>query len=220
MTKHEESVEKLDVESLIVDLLACGLGGVVILFFIFSIKIIGSTQTKALSVSDGGDKGKNPGFVSMIGDDGNAKRMGSIRIIRFYNLPEETFSYISKSANRPSNFWTLTGFKDAPKLLDSLRMQVLQKSKEIDFILYADGMREVGFKFPEELKRNFPRGNPLQNASVEIIFIEGSSVKGDFKGLFSKTATIPTAELPGISIRLKIGRIAKIDRLIEISTVN
>lgn len=215
-----EAVEKLDVESLIVDLLACGLGACIILFFIFSIKIIGKNNNQTVVSSTQRTTGRGSGYVSLIGDDGDKKkRMGSIRIIEFSKLSDDNFNAIKNYAlSKKNNFWDeFKHFKKQDKfdsLYNSIRTQVQVRKNNISFIIYADGMREIDFSFPDDLK-NIIQNTRAQNAVLKIFALEGRSVKGNFNGDY-EWGPYPLTNLRDFKLTFKIGRTSNIEKLLTV----
>jgi hypothetical protein len=212
-----EAVEKLDVESLIVDLLCCGLGGCIILFFIFSIKIIGPSFMHTQVRLGKGEKGSAPGFVSLIGDDGHGKKMGAFRIIHLCHLSDENLQAIKEASAAPADFWDFSGFKDDRDLLGTIRMQVEIKDKDISFFLSADGMREVTFSFPPALKTKLTDSRPGDNGLADVVFLEGQSARGDFNGYLSPKNSILIESIRELSIKLKVGKVSSsVNQLIQV----
>jgi hypothetical protein len=206
---ENEAVEKLDVESLIVDLLCCGLGGCIILFFIFSIKIIGpSFSHQKVAAAARSDKGSAPGFVSLIGDDGHGVKMGSFRIIHLYQLSDENLRAIKDASDKPAQFWDLTKFGHDKDLLASVRMQVEIRQKDISFILSADGMRAVTFRFPESLKAKLADTRPGSEGFVSVIFLEGQSARGDFGGYLAPDKPIVIESVRDLKISIEVGKVS------------
>lgn len=221
--KKNDAVEKLDVESLIVDLLACGLGACIILFFIFSIKIIGKTTVQTTQSNQERKIGKGSGYVSLIGDNGDPKkRMGSIRIIEFSKLSPDNLktlkSYVS-SSNNNFDFWNeFKGFKSSARedtLFNSIRTQIQVHRNNISFVLYADGMRDFEFSFPENLRNQFENSRDI-NAIVRVFAIEGQSKKGDFNGNY-KSIPYEIKNLKEFDLKFKVGKATHIDKLIKIT---
>jgi hypothetical protein len=215
--KRDETVEKLDVESLIVDLLCCGLGGCVILFFIFSIKIIGPSFAQARVKAGGSKSGKGTGLVSLIGDNGKGQRMGAIRIVHLYNLSPDNLDRIKAASADPWSFWETKAFKDDPKLRGTLRSQVETRDADVSFILMADGMREVTFSFPKDLKDILGNTHGENNGMAEAVFIEGQSVKDDRNGYFSPATPITITSFKDFSITFKMGQVSRIETLLDVT---
>jgi hypothetical protein len=223
--QKNNNVEKLDVESLIVDLLACGLGACIILFFIFSIKIIGKTTIQTTQSNQERKIGKGSGYVSLIGDNGDPKkRMCSIRIIEFSKLSPDNFNVLKKyvSSNTTDfDFWNeFKGFKSSGRedtLFSSIKTQIQIHRANISFVLYADGMREFEFSFPENLRNQFENSRDI-NAIVKVFAIEGKSMKGDFNGNF-ESIPYEIKNLKEFDLKFKVGKATHIDKLIKINGI-
>lgn len=215
-SNQQEPVEKLDVESLIVDLLACGLGAVIILFFIFSVKIIGqSTVSAQAAVAGPRDKGKGPGYVSLIGDEGDEKsRMGAVRMIELSELSEETLNVIADyMEHHGRDCWDFKHMKSDKKLFSTIHSQVQVRKNAIVFIVTADGMRQLNFSFPPAI-HNRLKG---ETGKVIVTFLEGKSARGDFNG-FLQSAPYRVKSLDALRITLRVGKITTdVGRLINVT---
>jgi hypothetical protein len=189
MSKFEEKhVEKLDVESLIVDLLACGLGAIIVLFFIFSVNMISSpTMQVKKRVKEKSDV-DGTGMVSLLGDDSPDKpnRMGSIRIVEFSGLEQPAINELKKiwRNNKDSLFWDYhTGEWRKDSLIKSVETQLLVKDNSVAFVFIADAMRKLTFRTPSSDQLNsFSVGKKF---ICRIYFVEGKSVKYQFNGLMT-----------------------------------
>lgn len=219
--KKTEAVETLDVESLIVDLLACGLGACIILFFIFSIKIIGRTVS-ATEVSAAERKpGNGAGYVALIGDNGDPKkRMGAVRVIEFSGLSNENLRLLKEAAATPDpefwgNFKFFSGRDTISKALaQSIRIQTQVHRDNVSFIFYADGMRELVFTFPDALKQQL-ENTRASNALVKVYALEGKSRKGAFMGYYQSNP-YKIADLKNLKITIKTGKASGIGKLTKI----
>lgn len=219
--RKDNTVEKLDVESLIVDLLACGLGACIILFFIFSIKIIGKTAIQNNAPNQGKKQGSGSGYISLIGDNGNTKQqMGAVRVVEFSSLSADNYQTIKQyAASGYHDYWNnFSGFRTGDaytvSLLNSLVTQVQVRNNNISFILTAGGIRELLFSFPEELKNKLSNSRD-ENAVVKVFAIEGQSRIGSFDG-FYESVPYSIADIKNFKLRLRVGKARDIERLITI----
>lgn len=224
--KHQqadEAVEKLDVESLIVDLLACGLGAVIILFFIFSVNIIGHSESNdqaASTTAKSAASGRGSGVVSLIGDEGDpSKRMGSVRMIELRGLSDDNFRAIRAYAGSDGRgFWEdFREMQDDEKLFNSIRTQIMVKKESITFILIADGIRNFAFSFPKGLQPVLT-DLPRENGKVVVSVLEGQSAKGRFNGYF-RSDELAIQSLKKFRLRMRIGKISNdLGKLITIES--
>ena len=148
--------------------------------------------------------------------------MGSIRIIEFSKLSPDNLktlkSYVS-SSNNNFDFWNeFKGFKSSARedtLFNSIRTQIQVHRNNISFVLYADGMRDFEFSFPENLRNQFENSRDI-NAIVRVFAIEGQSKKGDFNGNY-KSIPYEIKNLKEFDLKFKVGKATHIDKLIKIT---
>lgn len=223
MSNNNEPVEKLDIESLIVDLLACGLGASIILFFIFSIQVIGKSAQGSITSANSNVGSTNEAFSSLIGDDSlNTKgRMGAVRIVEFYDVEENDIIALKNSFLEGSSFWDTSGFKS--EKIKSVR-EIVVCQNYIAFVLRADGIRKVTFKIPDGMVFSAIK-NPV--ARMRIIFVEGKTRNtSGFDGTMyypeKNNKGVEINRFNGLNVNLKMGKAKpeQIDRLIEIKYSN
>ncbi len=206
--RHKEATEKLDIESLIVDLLACGLGSIVILFFIFSVKIIGSFSYKgsAAQRATAAGQGSGSGFVALIGDDGDPKkRMGAARIVEISGLSEANYDILKLYADTSTvSGWDVRTMLRPDSIYNSILTQTQVRKSSISFIIYANAMRKITFSLPGSVK-NMLKNDRSINASLKIIMLEGKAKRGNFQGYYEVSYVV--ADLQELSVTFNTGAI-------------
>ncbi|MDN3654864.1 hypothetical protein QWZ08_04440 [Ferruginibacter paludis] len=217
MKVKDEAIEKLDVESLIVDLLACGLGGCIILFFIFSIKIIGNSVGQMQQADNANSDGQFANMSSMMGDDGKSKSMGAIRIVKISNLSPDNLGIIRAKSDNVKSFWTISIPDNREDLSESLRFQIKEEPNGISFIITANGMLPIDFEIPGDMGGSLESQDPGDKPIVEVMIIEGSSQRDNFPGLFNVPPT-RVQNINKLKIHIDIGKLADLDKLVKIDT--
>lgn len=220
---HEENIEKMDVESLIVDLLACGLGAIIILFFIFSVNILSGQDSNVKNKTKANSDNKDGnGMVSLVGDNSPDKpnRMGAVRIVEFSGLSRETIGWVKSlwQNHADSLFWDYDRSdwrKDS--LFKTIETQLLVKDNAVSFVLMADAMRKLIFKTPNIQP---PPSASAGKVLCRIYFIEGQSIKYQFNGVLT-WPNMAGQEMEGISDHqfvITVGKASQnsIDRLVKV----
>ena len=126
--------------------------------------------------------------------------------------------YVSTNSN-DFNFWNeFKGFKSSGNgdtLFSSIKTQIQIHKNNISFVLYADGMRDFEFSFPEGLRNQFENSRDI-NAIVKVFAVEGKSMKGDFNGNF-QSKDYEIKDLKDFNLKFKVGMATHIEKLIKIS---
>lgn len=217
---EQEHIEKLDVESLIVDLLACGLGACIILFFIFAIQIIGGSMSGGSGKTKANSEGAFSGHVALVGDDGDQKgRMGAVRIIELSGLSAEDYQRIKTYfSEHPGTCWDSRNWNDK-KLQSTLHYQVVFNPGSVSFIVMADGMREITFTFPEDLRQKFAVPTRIPAAQLNVSFIEGKTSGNGNSGEWAYHHENGLNSLADFSVRLLTGKISpeSIGKLVRVT---